>query len=155
VVWRENGATLDDKKSRWSWTTVPYLYQMAVTPPRNPGAWSLHSERARVIHQLLTAVGSKLDPLKLLQLRGEIVKSTRTATRLHPTNAELHARLADASAAINMYQDAVDEANAALRLDRLTPHHDKKLPEGIRQRLEELVPSWQENAAKMPIQTKP
>ena len=28
-----------------------------------------------------------------------------------------------------MYQDAVDEATEALRLDRLTPHRDKKLPE--------------------------
>jgi len=155
LVWREHGAKVDDKESRWSWTTIPYLYQMAATPPRSPSAWSLHSERARVIHELLKAVGSKLDPLELLRTRGEIVKSTRMATRLHPTNAELHARLANDSANINMYQDAVDEANEALRLDRITPHPDKKLPEGVRNRIETLIPSWRDNATKMPIGTPP
>ncbi len=75
--------------------TIPFLYQMAVTPPRNPDAWSMHDERARVIHQMLKFAGSKLQPLELLRLRGEIVKSTRTASLLNPTNTELHARLAE------------------------------------------------------------
>ena len=115
----------------------------------------MHSERARVIHQILGLIGSKLEPLEAIRLRGEMVKSTRTATRLNPTSAELHARLAHASAEISMYQDAVDEATEALRLDRLTPHRDKKLPAAVRERLEALIPTWRENAAKMPIQTEP
>ena len=100
-------------------------------------------------------IGSKLKPLEAIRLRGELVKSTRTASLLNPTNAELHARLAHASAEISMYQDAVDEATEALRLDRLTPHRDKKLPESVRERLEALIPTWSENAAKMPIQRTP
>jgi hypothetical protein len=100
-------------------------------------------------------IGSELKPHEAMRLRGEMVKSTRTAARLNPTSTELHARLADASAEISMYQDAVDEATEALRLDRLTPHRDKKLPEKVRKRLEALIPTWSENAAKMPIQAAP
>ena len=54
-----------------------------------------------------------------------------------------------------MYQDAIDEAAEALRLDQLTPHLDKKLPENVRKHLESLIPIWKENAAKMPIQAAP
>ena len=108
-----------------------------------------------MIHQMLKVAGSKLQPLELMRLRGELVKSTRTASLLYPTNIELHARLAEASAEISMYQDAVDEATEALRLDRITPHRDKKLPDPIRNRLEAQIPAWSENAAKMPIQRTP
>ena len=54
---------------------------------------------------------------------------------------------------INMYQDAAVEAKEALRLDRLTPHRDRKLPETVRDRLEAMIPTWEDNAAKMPVQT--
>jgi hypothetical protein len=155
VALAEGKAKVDDVKSRWSWKTIPFLYQMAATPPRNPNAWGIHSERAAAIHQLLAMIGSKLEPIEVIRLRGDIVKSTRTASRLNPTSAELHARLAHASAEINMYQDAVTEATEALRLDRLTPHADRKLPRAVRERLESLIPAWQENAAKMPVEIKP
>jgi hypothetical protein len=153
-VLRDSAVKVDDKKSRWYWKTIPYLYDMAAKPPRNPNAWAVHSERAAAIRQILAVVGSKLEPLETIRLRGEIVKSTRTATILNPTSAELHARLAHASADINMYQDAADEAAEALRLDRLTPHADRKLPGAVRDHLESLIPAWQESAAKMPIEAK-
>ena len=120
-------------------------------PPRNPNNWGIHSERATAIHQLLSLIGSKLEPLEVIRLRGELVKSTRLATRLNPTSAELHARLAHASADINMYQDAAVEATEALRLDQLTPHRDRKLPDNVRDRLKAMIPTWEDNAAKMPI----
>ncbi len=50
-----------------------------------------------------------------------------------------------------MYKDAADEADMALRLDRITPHRDKKLPDAVRNRLETRLPKWKESAAKMPI----
>jgi hypothetical protein len=156
MVWQQNGGKLDDQDKRWSWKTIPILYEGAAQPPRNPIAWGVHSERALVIRQMLGMIGSVLKPHEAIRLRGEMVKSTRTATRLNPTSTELHARLADASAEMSMYQDAVDEATEALRLDRLlTPHPDKKLPEKVRRRLLDLIPTWSENAAKMPIQASP
>jgi O-antigen ligase len=155
VVWQERGAKAGDRESIWSWTTIPFLYEMAATPPRNPNVWSVHGERARVIRQLLGAIGSSLEPLEAIRFRGEIVKSTRRAVLLNPTNIELHARLADASADVNMYQDAVDEATEALRLDSRTPHLDRKLPESVRHHLEGLVPTWKEKAAEMPVHSTP
>ncbi len=155
MVWQQNGGKLDDQDKRWSWKTIPILYERAAQPPRNPIAWGVHSERALVIRQMLGMIGSKLKPSEAIRLRGEMVKSTRTAALLNPTSTELHARLADASAEISMYQDAVHEATEALRLDRLTPHLDKKLPERVRKRFEDLIPTWSENAAKMPIHAAP
>jgi hypothetical protein len=156
MVWQENGARPDKTDTRWNWKTIPILYEHAAIPPRNPSDWGMHSERARAIHIILNLIGSKLDPLEAIRLRGELVKSTRTATRLNPTSAELHARLAHESANMNMYQDAVEAATEALRLDEITPHLDRKLrPPAVRERLEALLPTWKENAAKMPIQAAP
>jgi hypothetical protein len=76
------------------------------------------------------------------------VEATRTAARLNPTSAELHARLAQASADISMFRDAVTAATEALHLDQLTPHRDRKLPAAVRNRLEAQLPKWNENAAK-------
>jgi O-Antigen ligase len=156
MVWQQHGARPEKIDTRWYWKTIPILYDRAAIPPRNPNDWGLHSERARAIHLILGSIGSKLEPLEAIRLRGELVKSTRTATRLNPTNAELHARLAHESANMKMYQDAVEEATEALRLDDLTPHLDRKLrPPAVRERLEALLSTWKESAAKTPIQAAP
>jgi hypothetical protein len=153
MVWLQKKAPDDDSKSRWSWKTIPILYERATQLPRNPMDWGMHSERAKAIYRILGFIGSKLQPLEAVRLRGELVKSTRAATRINPTSAALHARLAHASADIHMYQDAVDEGTEALRLDNLTPHLDKKLqPKELRENLKALIPTWQENAEKMPVQ---
>jgi hypothetical protein len=151
LVWRERGSKFEDPE----WRKIPILYQKAVSAPRNPNSWALHADRARAILQLLSLVGQQLDPLESVKYRGEIVKSMRTAALLNPTNAELHARLAEASADISMYSDAVTEGTEALRLDRITPHQDKKLPRAVRSRLETLIPKWTDNAAAMPIKAAP
>jgi hypothetical protein len=151
LAWQERGATVEDPR----WRRIPILYQKAASPPRNPAAWTLHVDRARVISQLLSAVGTQISPIEALRYRGEIVEATRTAARFHPTNAELHARLAEASAEISMYQDAVTEATEALRLDAIMPHRDRKLPGDVRRRLEAMIPKWSESAAQMPIRTTP
>ena len=151
LTWRENGSKVEDTR----WMRIPIMYDYAAKPPRNPKSWVLHSERAIRIHDLLRSIGSQLDPVKLIEYRGMIVEATRTATRLNPTNAELHARLAHSSAEISMYRDAVSEANEALRLDKITPHRDRKLPGALRSRLEELIPKWQASADKMPAAAAP
>jgi len=152
LVWQERGFKVEDPE----WRKIPILYQKAASAPRNPNSWALHADRAREILRVLShLVGQRLEPLEVLKYRGKIVEATRTAARLNPTNAELHARLAEASAEISMYKDAVTEATEALRLDRITPHQDKKLPPAIRSRLEALIPKWTDNAAKMPIQAAP
>jgi hypothetical protein len=95
----------------------------------------------------LQQVGPQIPPVDVVSFGAEIVKETRIATLLYPSNASLHARLAEASAEISMFGDALKEAQEALRLDRLTPHPDKKLPEPIRTRLEGQVAEWTEKAS--------
>ncbi len=149
--WKERGGRVEDPV----WRKIPIVYDWSTTPPRNPSAWSLHAEKARMIQNLMNEIGSKLDPIDAVKYRGKIVEATRRASRLYPTSAELHAKLADASAGIHMFKDAATEGVEALRLDRITPHPDKKLPDAVRRRLETLIPEWNESAAKMPIKDAP
>src|SRR5207245_2836192 len=77
-------------------------------------------------------------------LMAQVAKSTREATALYPTSAILHAQLAEASASLGQIDEAARSAASALRLDGLTPHDDKKLPEAVRKRLEQELPRWLE-----------
>jgi hypothetical protein len=142
AAWQWRGAKPEDRR----WEKVLFLLLEAVSPPRNPNAWSLHLRRAETIRALLQRVGSALPPIEVVRLGGEIVKETRIATALYPSSASLHARLAEASAGISMFGDAAREAEQALRLDRLTPHGDKKLPDEVRKRLESALPEWKDKA---------
>jgi hypothetical protein len=149
--WEWRGARLEDLH----WKTIPILLEKAVSAPRNPGAWALHVHRADAIRGVLRRIGPQLPPLEALSLGGEIVKETRHATLLYPANAGLHARLADASAEIHMYGDAVKEAEEALRLDQLTPHLDKKLLDSERARLKILLAEWKDKAPSLELQPSP
>jgi len=138
--WISRGAKVDDLR----WMTVPDTLAKAVKPPRNPNSWSLHQYRANVIRSVVGRIGSQMKPKDLLKSQGNIVKSLREATLLYPSNANLHAELAQASAEIGMYGDAVSETKEALRLDKvLTPHPDKRLPKPLRLALEEQLPKWE------------
>jgi hypothetical protein len=139
-AWESRGARASDLR----WRMIPELLEDAVTLPRNPNAWTLHLRRAEAIRRLLRRVGNELTPVDTVRLSGEIVKETRKATLLYPTNATLHARLAEASAGVSMIGDAIKEAEEALRLDRIMPHPDKKLPPAERERLEALLAGWKQ-----------
>jgi O-antigen ligase len=150
-VWELRGAKYEDKR----WEMIPILLEEAAKPPRNPNSWSLHHERALAINRLIGQLGSRLTPREMIRYRGALVEALRRACLLHPTYAELHAELAEASAAISMINDASEEATEALRLDRITPHLDKKLPDAVRARLEAALPGWSEAAAGMKMPTVP
>ncbi len=138
LIWESRGAKIGD----YRWKQIPILLLEANTLPRNPSSWSLHILRADRIRALLQRLGSQLTPIDVVSYGGDIVKETRIATLLYPSSAMLHARLALASAEISMFGDAVKEAEEALRLDTLTPHRDKKLPESLRKRLESQLAEW-------------
>ena len=57
------------------------------------------------------------------------------AVRLYPNSALYRAKLAEACRAAGDQPGFRREAEAALRLDNLTPHIDKKLPADVRNRL--------------------
>ena len=122
----------------------------ALTKPwRNPNNLDLRRQQARLARRIRRdLVDAK--PEELLPLLTTIVKATRYAASLYPTRATLRAELAQASAEIGMYLDAAREAKIALQLDALTPHPDKKLPQGTRPYLEAQIPEWEAKAKEPP-----
>ncbi len=146
LIWKSHGSKPGDLR----WKTIPVLLLKAASGDRNPDAWTLHSERAKITVELLKQVGQSLSPREIIPLQAGIVEATRTASRIYPTNASLHARLADASADVSMFADAAAEAEEALRLDDLNPHLDKKLAPAIRQKLIAKLPEWTGKAAQAP-----
>ncbi|MGP0066170.1 MAG: O-antigen ligase family protein [Isosphaeraceae bacterium] len=149
LAWESRGSKPEDLR----WPKIPILLEEALKLPRNPSSWSLHILRADRIRALLQRVGGELSPKDAVKYSSEIVKETRIATLLYPSNASLHARLADASAEISMFGDAWKEAEEALRLDQLmTPHPDKRLPASVRRHLENQLAEWKEkgNAISKP-----
>ena len=144
--WRSRGAKPGDLR----WKEVPVLLLKAASAPRNPGAWTLHRDRALVSRDLITELGENLSPAQALTLKGNVVEATRIATRLNPTSASLQAQLAFASAAIGMDADAAKAAREALRLDGITPHADRKLPAAQRKRLESQLADWETASSGSP-----
>jgi len=144
--WRSRGAKPGDLR----WKEVPILLLKAASLPRDPGAWTLHRDRALVSRDLITELGEDLSPAQELTLKGNVVEATRIATRLNPTSASLQAQLAFASAEIGMDQDAAKAAREALRLDRITPHADRKLSAPVHKRLESQLPGWEHADAATP-----
>ncbi|MHB1557999.1 MAG: O-antigen ligase family protein [Isosphaeraceae bacterium] len=132
-LYRNKGA----KDQRWR--KVPELLEKAVSLPRSPNSWVLHRQRAETIRGLMARLGDDLQPDEAVRLSAEIVKEWRLASLLYPTNAMLHAQLAEASVGVSMFGDTIKEAEEALRLDDLMPHLDRKLPKAERARLENLI----------------
>jgi hypothetical protein len=124
------------------WERVFLALDEAIKPPwRDPN--SLHVRRlqaqyARMVLQLLPHP----EPRDLLSLRSKMVRAARRAAQLHPTSAAIRAQLAQASAELGMYGDAVSEAETAFQLSDITPHLDKKLPAELARELKAKLPEW-------------
>jgi hypothetical protein len=146
LEWESRGAKADDR----SWKKIEICLENAVRQPRNQRSWSLHREHARIMAALVAKLGNQISPSELMQLRAVVVRETRRASQQHPTLASLHAELAETSADIGMFADAAKEAREALRLDRLTPHADKKLRDKGRERLQKVLPEWEKAAENSP-----
>jgi len=143
-IWSSRGAKPEDLR----WKKIPIEMYKAIDAPRPPNSWTRHRERARMTSLLLKQLGSTLKPIEVTQYRGDVVQASRTATRLYPTNASLRAWLAEASADIGMIGDAAKEGAEALRLDRITPHADKKLDPKVKLWLESNLPNWEKTAGE-------
>jgi O-antigen ligase len=143
-AWEWGGGHASDLR----WETIPKLLENAASAPRNPMSWSLHLRCAEMTRQLLRRVSSELKPVEAIRYQGKVVKEIRTASLLYPSNAMLHAQLAEASAEMSEFGGAVKAAEEALRLDRLNPHADKKLPDDRRERLESMLAEWRRRDRK-------
>lgn len=143
-IWSSRGAKPEDLR----WKKIPIEMYKAIDAPRPPNSWTRHRERARMTSLLLKQLGSNLKPMETTRYRADVVEASRTATRLYPTNASLRAWLAEASADIGMIGDAAKEGAEALRLDRITPHADKKLDPKVKLWLESNIPNWEKAAGE-------
>ena len=146
AIWDMRGAKPGDLR----WRKIPVEMAEAAYAKRTPSNWTVHRERARMSTLLLKRLGDRISPKDRLKLMGDAVNASRTASRLYPTNAMLRAWLAESSATIRMYPDAVTEGREALRLDKLTPHADKKLDPKIREWIESNLPDWEKSVSSSP-----
>jgi hypothetical protein len=148
AYWRSpEGATRKDSP----WKRVLIIMDDALDPKwRNPDNLALRRRQASYARAILNEMPSDAKPFELLSLRTTIVKATRRAASIYPTSATLRAELAQASADIGMFNDAVREGKQALVLDGLTPHADKKLPKGLKSYIDAQIPRWEARAKEPP-----
>ena len=120
------------------WKTDPDLLLEAAALPREPDCLGAAQRACRpVIRQMLEhdRLGAQADRRRC-SYGGEIVKETRTATLLYPTSAELHARLAEASAEISHVRDAVKRPRKRCGSTGSRRISTRSYPEEVRKRLE-------------------
>ena len=137
-AWRARGAHGGDHV----WPMIDWALQEAGKLPRNPRSLAVQRLRARLDGALLQTPDLPESEARLL--RRDRVEALARASALYPTNASLHAELADALALLGQYTLAGREGREALRLDSLTPHADKKLTRAVRDRLRREIPHWRE-----------
>jgi O-antigen ligase len=134
-----------------NWMKVILTLSKALDPNvRSPSNLGLRRRQAAYARAILREMPADAKPFELIELKTTIVRACRWIARIYPTSATARAELAQASADIGMFPDAVLEAKQALRLDELTPHLDKKLPKGLRPYLEAQIPRWEAQAKEPP-----
>ncbi len=146
AIWDMRGAKVEDLR----WRKIPFEMAEAASGNRPANNWTIHRERAKMTTLILKRLGDRLGPKERLNFMADVVNASRLAVRLNPTNAMLHAWLAESSADIHMYPDALTEGQEALRLDKLTPHADRKLDPKIRQWIEANLKDWEKNSKASP-----
>jgi tetratricopeptide (TPR) repeat protein len=141
--WLSRGAKADEP----IWSEVDIALKKAVEfPPRNPRDLAVQERRAAYAREILARHTGDFTPAEIIKLRGVIVNAARMASRINPTKAKIQADLAIASADLGEYSGAVKAAKEALRLDKTTPHLDRKLPGEVRDSLVSMIPEWEKKA---------
>jgi hypothetical protein len=136
----------ESKRDPRVWPRVLMAMDNAVGSPRNAANYGLQRRRAMIARAIEASLGDAARPGDLILLRTHAERALRLASKLNPTSPLIHAELAESSAAMNFLSVAQAEAKEALRLDALTPHLDKKLPDELRRRLQAEIPEWAEKA---------
>jgi O-antigen ligase len=144
------------KRKEPRWKRVQILIDDALDPKwRNPNNLEIRRRQAAYARAILRDLPQDAKPIALIDLNATIAKACRWRARIYPTSATIRAELAQASADIGMYPDAVREAKQALLLDERTPHGDKKLPGKLRDYLQAQIPRWEEIASASPPTVRP
>jgi tetratricopeptide (TPR) repeat protein len=148
-AWMARGTQVGDPV----WLRIDHDLEQALKRPRNP--YSLEVQRLRAFYaREILGLNLALSPLAAELLRNQEMDALGKASWLYPTNASLHAELAGALADRGHVPLAVKEAEEALRLDRLTPHADKKLPAKLREQLLGDLARWKAEPSSEATQKK-
>lgn len=75
-----------------------------------------------------------------LEFLDAAIESFAEASRFFPTDAAVHARLGLALYDAHRTEEAIPELTEAFRLDEITPHEDRKIPDSLRQRMKGILP---------------
>lgn len=129
-AWLKRGGRGADR----TWPIIAWVLDQAAALPRNPDSPVVPGLRARFAEEFLRR--ADLPESEARFIRQDQASALARLTDLDPTNASLHAEFARVLAALDQVPLADREAREALRLDRLTPHLDKKLPDPVREALE-------------------
>jgi hypothetical protein len=128
------------------WDLISFDLNKAIEPPyHNPKALEVFRSRARIARALLDAKGPQFTKGMRNRLLRDIRLSLEVAVLGDPTNAPLRAEYARALADVGEFPEAVRQGEEALRLDRLTPHEDRKLPGPVREGLKVALSKWRAN----------
>jgi hypothetical protein len=141
--WRSPEVQAKKRSTAWERVILAIDGALDDRKGRNPDNLYLRRRQADFARAILAGLPEQVKPVELLQLKTIVVRAFRNASRIYPTNAGLRAELAQSSADVGMFPDAIREARQALLLDDLMPHLDKKLPAPLRKYLIEQIPQWQ------------
>lgn len=115
-------------------------------PPRNPNNYRVLVSHDQMLTILLQRLGTMADPATAANLKKQRLEVLKRSSALYPTNTRLRARFALGLAEAGDFPAAISQAREALRIDLLTPHAEKKLPD--RDKLEADVRRWETLAAQ-------
>ncbi len=148
--WRSPEAS---NQRKTAWTRVLLTLDKALEENyRNPDNLTIRRRQLGYARLILSQLPDDAQPMEYLGLKSTIAKAARQSVRLYPTSAPFRIELADASAQLGLYPDAIAEARVAIQLDDLMPHKERNLTPRQRSDLQQQIVGWQEQA-KAPVPT--
>ncbi|MCS7305408.1 MAG: O-antigen ligase family protein [Thermoguttaceae bacterium] len=118
-----------------------YAFLSLQLNPEDASAWFVQGQRFLQIGYLLVKLPQETARRQASWAFQRALGCLQEAVSLYPNNALYRARLAEAFAALDYQPGMRREAQAALWLDDLMPHSEKKLPEALRHQLTKMQAS--------------
>lgn len=143
-AWQAEGEPV--RPDRIVWHRINSALQQAAKPPRDPDSLEIQTLRARLATHVLNKSG--WPDFEHRTIQADRLDALRRAARLDPTDALLAAELSLALSDSGLASEAADQAREALRLDALTPHLEKKLPDEVRRVLRSRLDSRDDDPAE-------
>ena len=123
-----------------SWKRIDSALTQAATLPRNRASLAAQTLRTAMARDFLRRPNLPGEVRRAIQ--SDRLDAAERCVLLSPGNALFRVELAAALADVHQYRRAAGEASRALKLDRQTPHADKKLPPETREQIAADLQAW-------------